>query len=546
VSAYEDGDKNSKIVVLGQAPGRTEIKYGRPLVGPSGEVFADCLSAAGLARKQLYIVNLWQQEVYTDKKGVIWDSFGGEKLWPGSHTNGFTELGWEMAQASLELIRSSGSNTIVPLGQQALAACTGISKTMMKWRGSPLIGSDHVGGRYVIPTIHPAATIHGVYLWRYLIISDFKKAKRQSTAKRSLAPDMQINIQPTLDELLNFMQESKRRGEVASDLEVINHQVSCFSLAVDIREAMVCPFMDDQGDMWTEDEEVQIWKAYADLMYDEEVKKVNQNIVGFDAPFLMLQNNIRVRGSIGDSMIAQHILYPEFRKGLDFISSIYTDHVYWKDEGKMWKNQGGDFPTFWRYNGKDAMAALENWRVLAAELTERDMWWTYDATVEMLPVLLFMTLDGLRVDKVALEATRVKIEAEIATLEAELRERTGEHYFNVKAPKQVAAFFYEHKGLPPYRNNNGGVTTDDKAMSRIFRKTQMREAKLTQELRARYKLKGTYLEIEFDEDGRLRSTWNPRGTWTGRLSSAQTIFGRGANMQNLDPRFKGFIQEDDA
>jgi uracil-DNA glycosylase len=540
---YEDGDPDSPILILGQAPSTTEMRYQKPLVGPSGEVLRDCLHAAGLNRRGVYVLNIWEDPVHTDRKGLIWkDRSSQDLLWS---PKGITPLGYEMAAATLKRICKSGSNTLVPLGQQALELCTGISKAVMKWRGSPLIGLERVGGRFVVPTIHPAATIHGVYLWRYLIISDLKKAYRQSTSSKTLAPERSILIRPTFKEVMLYLEDCKRQGRVSTDLEVINHQVSCFCLVHKPLEAMVVPFMDEQGEMWTEEEECKIWKGYADLMYDKDVMKINQNIVGFDAPFLMMQNNIYVRGPIGDTMIAQHSLYPEFNKGLDFIASVHTDEPYWKDEGKMWKNQGGDWPTFWRYNGKDGCVSLEAWDVLAEELTERGMWTTYNFTADMLPSLLYATMDGLAVDFKSLEQTKRAIEAQIAKLEAELLD-IADYEFNPLSPAQVKKYIYDHKGVKPYRNASGGVTTDDKALSRIIRKhPDLREAKYVQELRAKKKLKATYLDVEADPDGRLRCSWNPRGTWTGRLSSSKTIFDRGLNLQNLDPAFKQFIVDDD-
>lgn len=535
---YEEGNPNSPLIVLGQAPGRQELRLKQPLVGPSGDVFKDCLHAAGLTRREVYILNVWEDYVTTDTKGDIW--LNGDLLWS---KKGFTELGLSAASATASRIRSSGASTILSLGQQALELCTGISKNIMKWRGSPLVGSDRVGGKFVIPTIHPAATIHGTYLWRYLLIADLKKAIRQSQSTVSLAPIINALLRPSLNEVLQYMAECRARGRVATDLEVINHQVSCFSLCYDIREGMCVPFMDAEGDMWTEDQEMQIWKAYADLMYDPEVMKINQNIVGFDAPFLMMQNNIIVRGPIGDPMIAQARLYPEFNKGIDFQASVHTDNPYWKDEGKMWKDAGGDYPTFWRYNVKDGCVALELWDILWAELVERGMESTYQRTVDLMPVLIMMTLDGLEVDGEALEHTKTDIEAQIVVKERELTE-CAEWDFNPKSPAQCKKYFYETKGIKPYLNGQGRPTTDDKAMSRIFRKSYLPEAKLVQEIRGLHKLKGTYLDVERDADGRLRCTWNPVGTWTGRLSSGQTIFGKGMNLQNLDPRFKAFIVED--
>lgn len=541
-SPFEEGRPDSPLIVLGQAPGKMEIRAKQPLVGPSGDVFKECLHAAGMTRREVYILNVWEDFVTTDVKGDIW--LNNERLWSKS---GFTEPGLQLAQNTLTRIQKSGATTILTLGQQALELCTGISNRVLKWRGSPLIGLDRIGNRFVIPTLHPAATLHGTYLWRYLIISDMKKALRQSKSETSLNPQMTFMLRPKLAEILEYIRYCKDTKKVATDLEIINQQVSCFCLCPDEREGMVVPLMDEQGEVWTEDEELQIWLAYADLMYDKEVMKVNQNLIGFDAPFLMLQNNIIVRGPVGDPMVAQARLYPEFNKGIDFQASVHTDHVYWKDEGKMWKNVGAagaaDYTTFWRYNGKDGCVALELWRILSEELMERGMWSTYERTAELLPVLLFMTLDGLAVDDKALAETHEDITQQIAIKEAEL-EACAEYPFNPNSSAQCKKYFYETKGFKPYLNAQGKPTTDDKAMSRLFRKTQLPEAKLVQELRGLRKLKGTYLEVERDPDGRLRSTWNPVGTWTGRLSSSQTIFGRGMNLQNLDPRFKSFIVED--
>lgn len=50
--------------------------------------------------------------------------------------------------------------------------------------------------------------------------------------------------------------------------------------------------------------------------------------------------------------------------------------------------------------------------------------------------------------------------------------------------------------------------------------------------------------MEFDDDGRMRGSYNPRGTKFGRLSSSKTIFGTGMNFQNLPQAFKKFLVPD--
>ena len=47
------------------------------------------------------------------------------------------------------------------------------------------------------------------------------------------------------------------------------------------------------------------------------------------------------------------------------------------------------------------------------------------------------------------------------------------------------------------------------------------------------KLISTFLEAKFDEDGRMRTSYNTSGTETGRISSSKNIWGTGMNLQNI-------------
>jgi uracil-DNA glycosylase len=538
----EEGSPNSPLIILAEAPHRSELRLGRPLIGPSGEVFKDCLHSAGLARGECYILNVWPFMIEKDKKGNFFAP-DGTRVW-GSKT-GFTEAGLAAAQPTLERIRRSGATTILTFGQQACALATGKIDKIMKWRGSILEGLDRVGYKKVVPTIHPAATLHGTYLWRYNIIADMRRAAAESRSAELHLPERDLMVRPTLASTLEFMRICARERRFATDLEVINNQVSCFSLCYDPRVTLTVPFMDEGGGhYWSLEDEQRIWQAYAQLMEDPRITKVNQNLIGFDAPFLATQNAIYTAGPMQDCMIAQSILYPEFPMGLDYIASIHTREPYYKDEGKMWKVKDfrkWDFRTFWRYCGKDAAVALEAWDALAVEMTERGYWPTYRMTADLAQPLMYMTVRGVRVDRARLAETNERVGVELAKLKARLAEIAD---INPLSPPQCMKYFYETKGITPYLNKDGKPTSDDKAMSRIYRRFNLPEAKLVQEVRAMHKLKNTYLEVAFDADGRLRCSWNPRGTWTGRLSSSQTVFGTGMNLQNLAPEFKGFIVAD--
>lgn len=55
---FGDGNVNSRIVLVGEAPGRTEIEQGKPFVGQSGKNLEEFISILGVKREDLYITNI--------------------------------------------------------------------------------------------------------------------------------------------------------------------------------------------------------------------------------------------------------------------------------------------------------------------------------------------------------------------------------------------------------------------------------------------------------------------------------------------------------
>lgn len=53
-----DGNPNSRIVFIGEAPGKDEDESGIPFVGKAGKLLTNILSAANLDRKDIYIMNV--------------------------------------------------------------------------------------------------------------------------------------------------------------------------------------------------------------------------------------------------------------------------------------------------------------------------------------------------------------------------------------------------------------------------------------------------------------------------------------------------------
>lgn len=55
---FGEGDVETDVMVVGEAPGRTEDEEGRPFIGRSGRLLTELLERAGLERDNLYITNV--------------------------------------------------------------------------------------------------------------------------------------------------------------------------------------------------------------------------------------------------------------------------------------------------------------------------------------------------------------------------------------------------------------------------------------------------------------------------------------------------------
>ena len=53
-----EGDPRAKLMFIGEGPGEEEDRYGRPFVGPSGELLTKMIHAIGMERTEVYICNV--------------------------------------------------------------------------------------------------------------------------------------------------------------------------------------------------------------------------------------------------------------------------------------------------------------------------------------------------------------------------------------------------------------------------------------------------------------------------------------------------------
>jgi DNA polymerase I-like protein with 3'-5' exonuclease and polymerase domains len=195
-----------------------------------------------------------------------------------------------------------------------------------------------------MPILHPAAIARGrwadepqqvAYLRRlkgYMNGDPLPNLDPQAAPPRS-------TMWPTLSDLTDF--DAVLRDGVydalAVDIETVGNHITLVGLTgmslqrEEVGPNLSLPFRLRGGAFywykWADHVAATAW-LYSWLA-DESLAKVFHNGLGFDVP-LLEENGFVVRGALHDTMIMAHYTYPEMRKGLQYLATLYLGAPVWK------------------------------------------------------------------------------------------------------------------------------------------------------------------------------------------------------------------------
>ncbi len=135
-TVFADGNKNAKIMFIGEGPGADEDMQGKPFVGKAGKLMNEAFKGVGIKREEVYISNIVKCRP------------------PGNRTPLKKE-----AIACLDYLRNQviliNPKIIVLLGNTALKNILGDEYSITSSRGKWI---EKKGIKYM-PTFHPAALL---------------------------------------------------------------------------------------------------------------------------------------------------------------------------------------------------------------------------------------------------------------------------------------------------------------------------------------------------------------------------------------------------
>lgn len=282
-----------------------------------------------------------------------------------------------------------------------------------------------------------------------------------------------------------------------------------------------------------------ILEEFKVLFEDEKIEKIGHN-VKYDLQVLS-RYGVVVKGPLFDTMIAQYLINPEAKQGMDFMAQYYLGYqpvsieTLLGKKGKGQANMGDLAPEeVYQYACEDADITLQLKTVLAPEVNKPHLKHLfYEMEMPLVRVLSHMEEEGIAIDVPALKAYGKELDTHLLTLHEEIISM-AEIPFNPDSPKQLGEVLFDHLKISAKakKTKTGQYATSEDVLQKHEQDHPIVPKIL--EYRQLRKLKSTYVDPLPDlcspRDGRIHSSFMQTVTATGRLSS------NNPNLQNIPIR----------
>jgi DNA polymerase-1 len=282
-----------------------------------------------------------------------------------------------------------------------------------------------------------------------------------------------------------------------------------------------------------------ILEKFRAVFESDRIQKVGHNLK-FDISVLKWQG-VCVRGKLFDTLVAHSLLEPEMRHSLAFLSETFLGYTPIQLASLIGDNKGpqlslAEMPLekISQYAVEQVDVALQLRAVLEPLLKEKGQERVfYDVESPLVPVLVDMEYEGIKVDAPTLADFAVQLAKEIDNLEKTICRLAGTN-FNLNSPRQLGQILFDVLKIceAPKKTKTGQYATDEQTLAALAPEHEIVQRLL--EHRVASKLKSTYADTLptaiWPKTQRIHTTFNQVATATGRLNSQDP------NLQNIPIR----------
>lgn len=525
-----------KFVIVGEGPGRVEEAQGVPFIGPTGQFLNRLLEEAHLNRKDAHVTNVALCRGDTDKE----KQRAAECCTP--------RLLRELQALDLAIpILTLGKFAMKPvLGMTRLFLARGfywkapeIDKSVVfsTWRKSDknphpdlkrraltAEGRYNIGGRVVLPTIHPAFVLRAD-VWKPVLQADirrFGRIVRGELTEDKLADKKPYIVRAKPENIRKIL--AKFKNEVAIDIETdgvdpLTASILCVGISDGSRTLVVGP--------WEP-------KAHSGVLSAAFAKRrcIFHNGVNFDVLALRKDGVVIPDDNIDDTIIGHHTIGSHFPQRLNHCVSVYLNSSPWKIKfGRKGAEEKGIAPKhmepteLYKYNAADAVLTIELWHAMKDDL--KPFLAIYRHDMALARITLGMIRDGIGVDVERRNWLRARMKKRADALKGMMRSLVKNPDFAPSKDADVRHAMYVRFKAPVLMPTPKGLPSTAAGALEVYRGNGTKAGRLADlELnwRAVNKSRNTYIDaLTVTRDpilgDRIRFNWKVYGTPTGRWSS---------------------------
>jgi DNA polymerase I-like protein with 3'-5' exonuclease and polymerase domains/uracil-DNA glycosylase len=439
-------------------------------------------------------------------------------------------------QQLIQEINDIKPSIIIAMGEYALRVLTD-KEGIGKWRGSVLPLADSLipfilKPPKVVASLHPA-DIHVDQSNEYLLRNDFGKAVDLVYQPDRPIDYHEIHIARRSADFIQFLDMyPEEPEEMTVDIETRYGFVTCWGISFDGFRGICIPGYGAQVDLL---ERTRMWYLLCKYLANPKIKKINQNI-GYDKR-ISTRTGLPIDPVYWDTMLAAHTIAPEFPKSLAFLTSIYTDMSYYKDEGRDFDPKTQHIDVYYSYNVKDAISDFQIYKKQYKELEEMGMLDFFQSFVmPLFDAYYRLESVGLKILTGERDKLLGKYEGLYNIKAMEMKAITGQD-INLNSPTQIGKYM-EAQNFPLFRHRTPSgfmaVSTDAETLKkmRAMDEAEYRNCKIPYQhatrfinlllLLRRIDKVLEYVDVGIHPWGRVHTNVKIGGTGSGRTSNSQT------------------------
>ena len=529
-----DGPQEAEVMLVGEAPGKSEDRHDMPFVGPIGQFLRDdILPAAGIDGDDVFFSNV----------GRCWPKSSKKKTRRPSAVelrNCRSYLEQEIKWLRPKVIVAMGNAPLASLldfiykstvDDEGNVVKEGKVSGITKWQGKKIWSQEFKC--WILPTFHPSY-VSRLYKGKEdssyafnLLVADLEEAVYLASKPRPRYPIPKITIVNNSKQAVAMLNEMWLAGTFAFDIETGGKGRACDKYVIG------CSFASSSKAGYYVDWELfkgddYLYGGLKRLLYSRKHMKIMHN-GSYELKILKFAR-MNIWDKYYDTKIAAHMVDENFGKSLKDLSWVYTKFGGYDTSLEKYKTEHRIKEDYSQvsseilplYGGLDSVATYALYECLTPILEKERSKPAFDRI--MMPVRRVMSeaeINGMRVNGGYAEELHDRCDHAFELLEERVYDEAGKE-FNLNSRKQLADVLYIDIGYEPLKQTKGktGYSVDADSIEHVS-KQGGDIAKFLMDRSYLKTMNGTHISqaLRFRwDDERVHTNYNMTGAVTGRTT----------------------------